>query len=59
MATRKQIDQARETRLWLTGIVAPLLTMGLILAANEDVRWLIKNGVEKIKNKFSKKEIEE
>ena len=59
MATRKQIDQARETRLWLTGIVAPILMTGIILAANEDVRWLIKNGVQKIKSKFSKKQIEE
>ena len=55
MATYKQIEQARETRLWIGQIVIPAVTAVVLLAANPDVRSWVGDKVGKVKNWFSKK----
>ena len=55
MATRKQIDQARETRLWIGQIIVPVITGAILLAANPDVRDWVGDKVRKVKNKFKKR----
>ena len=59
MATYKQIEQARETRLWIGQIVVPAVTAIVLLAANPDVREWTKDKFCKIKQKFSKSKKEE
>lgn len=54
MATYKQIEQARETRLWIGQIVVPVVTAAVLLAANPDVRVWVKDKFCKLKQKFSK-----
>lgn len=58
MATYKQIEQARETRLWIGQIIVPavttLVTAGVVLATNPDVRRWFGDKFSKVKNKFKK-----
>ena len=58
MATRKQLDQARETRLWIGQIIVPAVTtIGtavILLVTNPDVRDWTKDKVDRLKNKFRK-----
>ena len=63
MMTRKQIDTSREIRLWTTGIVMPIVTTVVLLAANPDVRDFCKDKFVKVKTwtktTFSSKKKEE
>lgn len=56
----RRIEQSRETRLWLGQIIIPAVTSIILLAANPDVRWWIREKCNHVKvvakNKFSKKE---
>lgn len=60
MATRKQLDQAREIRLWLLQVGVPVVTIGALIVTNPYVkafaRKAIANVKEKINKKFSKEE---
>jgi len=57
----KNIERSREIRLWIGQIIIPVLTTGLILAANPHVRKFVKDkysdAKEKIKMTFSKGDI--
>ena len=55
MATYKQIEQARETRLWIGQIVIPAVTAVVLLAANPEVRSWVGDKISRAKNWFSKK----
>lgn len=56
--TRKQIDAARETRLWLGQVIVPAATAVVLLAAKPEVRDFVKQKYysvkDKIKEKFNK-----
>jgi hypothetical protein len=60
MATYKQIEQARETRLWIGQIIVPAVTTlvaaGVVLVTNPDVRRWVGDKVSRLKNKFGKSE---
>ena len=56
MATYKQIEQARETRLWISQLVIPAVTAIVLLVANPDVRNWTKNKYNKFKARFKKDE---
>ena len=47
---RRNIDAARETRLWIGQIIIPAVTTLVILASNPDVRWWAREKIDKIKN---------
>lgn len=61
--TMKQIETAREIRLWLGQIVAPVTLGVVLLLSNPKVQRKIERSVDKtnqfIKTKFAKKENDE
>jgi len=59
MATRKQLDTARETRLWIVDIVVPVVTAGIVLATNPHVQEWCKDKATKVKTWFTSKKKEE
>lgn len=66
MMTHRQVETSREVRLWITGILGPVIIGGAsILANNPELRsdlWQkTKQKIRAIKNKltFKKKEKEE
>lgn len=58
--TYKQIETSREIRLWITGIIGPIVIGGAtLLASDPELRqtfrsWL-KDTMNRIKNKFKKR----
>ena len=60
MATRKQLDQAREIRLWLLQVGVPIVTIGALIVTNPYVKAFARNAMAnlkaKINQKFSKEE---
>lgn len=50
----KQIDTSREVRLWIGQVIVPVLTGGIILAANPNVRNWVASKVSSIKQHFKK-----
>jgi hypothetical protein len=59
MATYKQLKTSSEARLWLGQIIIPVVTAGIMLVANPDVRHWVKSKFRKAKNKLKeKKELE-
>ena len=50
--TYKQIEQAREARLWATQIIAPVTLITVAVLANPDMRQAINDKVQGIKQKF-------
>ena len=57
--TLKQIEAAREIRLWIGQIMMPVTIGTVLILSNQKVRFKIKQTASKakqfIKNKFSKK----
>lgn len=54
--TYKQIETSREIRLWITGIVGPIIIGGAtILAGSPELRVSVKNGIKAKMNAISKK----
>lgn len=51
---RKTIDASREVRLWISQIGIPSVVGGLMLWSNPNVRYFVKQKVEKFKSKFQK-----
>lgn len=47
--TYKQIEDSRDRRLWITQVVIPLATLGVILYTNDNARREIKNTITKAK----------
>lgn len=47
--TYKQIEDSRDRRLWMTQVVIPLATLGVILCTNDNARREIKNAITKAK----------
>lgn len=54
MLTHKNIDAAREARLWIGQVIVPAVTAGLILVANPNVRRWAHDKCENIKGTFKK-----
>lgn len=52
--TYKQIEQARETRLWIGQVIVPVLTGAAIAVSNPQVRSYAKEKFYTIKNKIKK-----
>lgn len=48
--TRKQIDAARETRLWLGQVIVPAVTAVVLLASKSEVRDFAKQKYDDIKS---------
>lgn len=53
--TYKQIEAARETRLWIGQVIIPAVTVGVTLMANPDVRKMVSTKVEEVKTSIKKK----
>lgn len=53
--TWKQIEKARETRLWITQIVAPAVLITAYLASIPEVRASVKEKVNKVKTTIKSK----
>ena len=53
--TRKQIDAARETRLWLGQVIVPTVTAVVLLAAKTEVRDFAKKKFDDVKDWTKKK----
>lgn len=53
--TRKQIDAARETRLWLGQVIVPAATAVVLLAAKPEVRDFAKQKWSEAKDWTKKK----
>lgn len=53
--TRKQIDAARETRLWLGQVIVPAATAVVLLAAKPEVRDFAKQKYNDLKDWTKKK----
>lgn len=58
--TRKQLDQAREARLWIGQIFVPAITLAATTMAIPEVRQAVaakaKSMTESMKKKFKKEE---
>ena len=48
--TRKQIDAARETRLWLGQVIVPAVTAVVLLASKSEVRVFAKQKYDDVKS---------
>lgn len=48
--TRKQIDAARETRLWLGQVIVPAVTAVVLLASKSEVRDFAKQKYDNVKS---------
>lgn len=48
--TRKQIDAARETRLWLGQVIVPAVTAVVLLASKPEVRDFTKQKFDDLKD---------
>lgn len=57
--TYKNIQTMHEVRLMIAQVGIPLVIGGIVLATNKEVQNGVKNVVNKIKDKFKKKEKEE
>ena len=57
--TYKNIQTMHEVRLMIAQVGIPLVIGGIVLATNKEVQNGVKNVVNKIKDKFNKKEKEE
>lgn len=53
--TYRQIEQARETRLWLTHVVAPTALVVLTVVSNEKVMNAIVDSVHSVKERIATK----
>ena len=53
--TRKQIDQAREVRLWIGQIVVPAMTLAATTMAIPEVRQAVAAKARSIKQSIEKK----
>lgn len=53
--TYKQIEQAREVRLWITQIIVPATIVGTTLASIPEVRQGVKQKVEDVKRSIKKR----
>lgn len=53
--TYKQIEQAREVRLWITQIIVPATVVVTTLASIPEVRSAVKNKVEDVKHSIKKR----
>lgn len=53
--TRKQIDAARETRLWLGQVIVPAVTAVVLLASKPEVREFTKQKFDDVKDWTKKK----
>lgn len=52
--TRKQIDQSREARLWISQVIVPAVVAGSVAWSNPEVRVFVKGkyvGLKKCVNK--------
>ncbi len=52
MATYKQIEQAREIRMWLGQVIVPAFAAGAMLLNNEKAREWIDKKFGKVKSKI-------
>lgn len=52
---RKQIDAARETRLWLGQVIVPAVTAVVLLASKPEVREFTKQKFDDVKDWTKKK----
>lgn len=50
--TYKQIEQMRETRLWVTQIFVPAILIGGVIVTNPNVQRAFNDSCEKVKNKI-------
>lgn len=48
--THRNIDAAREARLWIGQVIVPAVASVILLASNPDVRWWAKEKIDRIKN---------
>ena len=56
MATYKQLKTSSEARLWLGQIIIPVVTAGIMLVANPDVRHWVRSKFRKLKERNSNDE---
>jgi len=55
MTTRKQLDQAREIRLWLLQIGVPVVTIGALIVTNPYVKAFARKAIANVREKFNQK----
>ena len=55
--TYKQIEQAREIRLWITQIFAPVAVVTAVVIANPKTRQAVGDKVRVIKQKFRNRKL--
>lgn len=54
-----KVEKAREVRLWLVQVIAPISVVGAIVWNNcPNLRYSIMDKCNKVKNIFKKKELE-
>lgn len=53
--THKQIDGAREVRLWIGQVIVPAVTAGILICSNPNARQWVSNKFSSIKTKFSRR----
>lgn len=51
----RNVDKARETRLWIRDIIFPTVVVGAIVWNNPNARAWIKDKKQKIKDKFNRR----
>ena len=52
--TRKQIDQSREARLWISQVIVPAVVAGSVVWGNPEVRTFVKTKYAGLKKGVSK-----
>ena len=52
----KDVERAREIRLWIGQVIVPAVTAGIFIYANPNARRWVSNKVDQVKMKFKKKE---
>ncbi len=50
--TYKQIEASRELRLWIGQVIIPAISVSVVLLSNPDMRRVVAEKVESIKQKI-------
>ena len=53
--TLKQIEEAREIRLWITQVIVPTGIAAVVLMSNPEIRHFVKDQTNKVKCKIKSK----
>ena len=52
--TWKQIERARETRMWIKDIIVPTVIVGICIASIPEVRYAISSKVKNVTDKIAR-----